>query len=114
LPLGKNSNGRQLRIAINVEVQLPDGTAVPLRALYDSGAEINLVSLQVVQLYKIEHSLFHSRPRAGFLDDQELRLQKPYDITVKCSDDEGTPKTVGPQRFWSADFKGYDMVLGYL
>ena len=96
-----------------MEVQLPDGTAVPLRALYDSGAEINLVSLQVVQLHKMEHSLFHSRPRAGSLDDQELRLQKPYDITVKCSDNEGTPKTVGPQRFWSADFKGYDMVLGY-
>ncbi|KAF2827149.1 hypothetical protein CC86DRAFT_406369 [Ophiobolus disseminans] len=113
LRLGPDTKGKQLRIAVTVRLSLPDGTATTLRALYDSGAEINLVRHDVVQRLTLDHALFHIKPVASFLDNNQLRIYKPYDLSLTSSDSQGVEKSVGPQRFWAADFSGYDLVLGY-
>ena len=47
------------------------------------------------------------------LDDKQLELREPYELTLECKDDRGVAKSVGPQTFWAAHFVGYDLVLGY-
>jgi hypothetical protein len=49
-----------------------------------------------------------------FLDNKELRIYGAHQLTLDCLDSSGTRKLVSPQVFWSADFQGYDLVLGYL
>lgn len=98
---------------IQVEVILPGGKSITLRALYDSGAEINLISLEAAARCGVEHGQFDHAPTANFLDDNELKIDKPYDLRVECKSTSGVSKLVGPQRFWSARFEGYDLVLGY-
>jgi hypothetical protein len=104
---------KQLRIAVAVEMILPDGSATTLRGLYDSGAEINVVSQRMVDRFGLDHSLFYSKPVATFIDSNHLQLNKPYDLSLRCRDSAGTEKIVGPQRFWAANFTGYDLILGY-
>jgi hypothetical protein len=99
LPLGKNTNGKNLRIVVIVEVHLPNSTAVLLQALYDSGAEINLITQKAVKIHNLQHTLAIYKPTAKFLDDNSLSLYKPYNLTLSCTDSEGAGKAVGPQRF---------------
>ena len=53
------------------------------------------------------------RPVATFIDNNRLTLHRPYHLDLSCEDSKGTQKTVRGQLFWAADFKGYDVVLGY-
>jgi hypothetical protein len=108
--LGPQTEGKQLRIAVAVEMILPDGSATTLRGLYDSGAEINVVSQRMVDRFGLDHSLFYSKPVATFIDSNHLQLNKPYDLSLRCRDSAGTEKIVGPQRFWAANFTGYDLI----
>jgi hypothetical protein len=54
------------------------------------------------------------KPLAKFLDDNQFNIGGAYDLIIGCSDCYGVYCNVGPQRYWAADFKGYDMVLGFL
>jgi hypothetical protein len=56
-----------------------------LRALYDSSAEINLIQQDVVQRLKLDHALFHIKPVASFLDSNQLRIHRPYDLSLTSS-----------------------------
>jgi hypothetical protein len=113
LPLGKNTNGKNLCIVVIVEVYLPNGTVVLLQALYDLGAEINLITRKAVKIHNLQHALAMCKLTAKFLDDNSLLLYEPYNLTLSCIDSEGAGKAIGLQRFWAADFNGYDIVLGY-
>jgi transposase InsO family protein len=50
---------------------------------------------------------------ATFIDNNRLPLYDPYLLDLSCVDSKGAQKTVRGQTFWAADFKGYDVVLGY-
>jgi transposase InsO family protein len=90
-----------------------DGSPRILRALYDSGAEINLVRQSIAN--ELGHPAVEAaeKPLAKFLDDNQFNIGGAYDLTIGCSDRHGVHRNVGPQRYWAADFKGYDMVLGF-
>lgn len=93
---------------------MKNGAPVALRALYDSGAELNLIRAECAEGLGIPATVTNDcQPRAQFIDDNQLKLKHPYDLSVECADSDGTRKTVGPQRFWSANFTGYDVVLGF-
>ena len=55
-----------------------------LRGLYNSGAEINIVNQGIVDYFSLNYSLFHSKPVATFIDCNQLRLGKPYELTLYC------------------------------
>jgi hypothetical protein len=99
LPLGKNSKGRHLRIEVIVLLDLPDGSTVTLRALYDSGAELNLINHDVVITHQLRKMASRDHLQAGFLDDKELKLLGAHELTLRCSDDEGIEKSISPQKF---------------
>jgi hypothetical protein len=106
-------NGKNLRIVVIVEVYLPNSTAVLLWALYNSGAEINLITRKAVKIHNLQYALAICKLIAKFLDDNSLSLYKLYNLTLSCTDSEGAGKAVGLQRFWAVDFNRYDIVLGY-
>jgi hypothetical protein len=81
--------------------------------LYDSGAEINLIRDECAETLGHAQKPVKDRPVAKFLDDNNLCINGAYDLTVGCSDANGVHKQVDHQRFWSANFGGYDIVLGY-
>ena len=94
-------------------VRQADTDPLRLRALYDSGAELNLVSSHAVSRAVFQPSAFQAKPQATFVNNNELSLGLPYDLTVTCHDACGIQKEVPSQQFWEADFRGYDLVLGY-
>lgn len=98
---------------MTVYLQLPGGDATPLRALYDSGAELNLINRSVIEGTSVRPGETVRKPTAMSLDDNILDLGDPYSLTLDCKDSNGKTKRVGPETFWSADFVGYDLVLGY-
>jgi hypothetical protein len=57
-----------------VYLHIPGAEPKALRALYDSGAEINLVNRQVSAGMEIMRMINLHKPRAMFLDDKELRI----------------------------------------
>jgi hypothetical protein len=90
-----------------------DGSPQILRALYDSGAEINLVRQSIAN--ELGHPAVETaeKPLAKFLDDNQFNIGSAYDLTIGCSDRHGVHRNVGPQQYWAADFEGYDIVLGF-
>jgi hypothetical protein len=95
LLLGKNTNRKNLCIIVIVEVYLPNSTIVLLQALYDSGAEINLITQKAVKIYNLQYTLAMCKPTAKFLDDNSLSLYKLYDLTLSCTNSEGAGKAIG-------------------
>jgi hypothetical protein len=54
---------------------LPDGSTTVLRALYNNGAEINLISQEVVERLDLARETHATqRPTAHFLNKQEMPL----------------------------------------
>lgn len=113
LPLGTQTSGQQLRIAIDAEVLGPKGNPVTLRALYDSGAELNLIRRDVARQLELTEVSHKYKPEARFLDENKLQLHSAHYMTLNSADKHGIPKSVGPQTFWAAPFVGYDLILGY-
>jgi hypothetical protein len=101
-----------------MELRLPDGSAIVLSALYDNGAEINLISQVVVERLGLaceihaKYMLFGSQPHT-FSISTRCPYGMGHSLTVTTKDSAGTPQTVGSQRFWRAGFAGYDLVLGW-
>ena len=112
LQLGPTTNGKILRIAVDVKILLPDTEPRTLRALYDSGAELNLINANTVKRWNIPSVDDKEKPRASFLDAHSIRLRSAHELTVEVADKHGTRQAVGPERFWAADFQGYDLILG--
>jgi hypothetical protein len=79
---------------VDVEITGPNGAPTKLRALYDSGAEINLIRTECVEILGHAQVSAEDRPIAKFLDDNDLRIYGAYDLTVSCSDSKGTHKQV--------------------
>lgn len=113
LQLGQQSEGKQLRIAVDVVVLCSNGCPLTLRALYDSGAEINLITLRAANAIGSPPSALRNKPVATFLNDNKLRIHDPYQLDLHCADSNNIRKTVQGQIFWGAEFEGYDAVLGY-
>jgi hypothetical protein len=96
-----------------VHLQVPGAEPKRLRALYDSGAEMNLVSEEALTDLSIQCEKSPRQPRATFLDDKEMQILGSCQLTLDCPDNSGAVKRVGPETFWAARFHGYDLVLGY-
>jgi hypothetical protein len=94
-------------------LKLPNRSSTPLRALYDSGAELNLINLNTAKALQLDSVLHHRKPTAGFLDEHSLKLHSAHELIISCTDRHGVKKDVGPENFWAANFEGYDLVLGY-
>ena len=92
---------------------LPTGEVRQFQALYDSGAEINLIRYDLVKEYELVLLLKWRKPIAGFLDEHRINLHSAHELTVSVTDTHNRTKEVGPQPFWAADFAGYDLILGY-
>ena len=92
---------------------LPTGEVRQFQALYDSGAEINLIRHDLAKEHELTPSLRWRKPIAGFLDEHRIKLHSAHELTVSVTDIHNCTKVVGPQPFWAADFVGYDLILGY-
>jgi hypothetical protein len=84
---------------VDVEVAGPSGAPTKLRALYDSGAEINLIRTECVEILGHAQVSAEDRPIAKFLNDNNLCIDGAYDLTVGCSNSKGIHKQVDHQRF---------------
>ena len=98
---------------MTVHLQVPGGAPRTLRALYDSGAEINLVNRASLEGTNIVPYSNARKPMATTIDDKQLWIHGSCQLTMDCPDSAGTVKQVGPETFWTADFYGYDLILGY-
>jgi hypothetical protein len=84
-------------MVVNMELRLPDGSAIVLSALYDNGAEINLIGQVVVERLGLAcemHAIW--KPTAHFLNKHEMPLWDGNSLTVTTKDSAGTPHTIGP------------------
>ena len=92
---------------------LPTGEVRQFQALYNSGAEINLIRYDLAKEHELTPSLRWRKPIASFLDEHRIKLHSAHELTVSVADMHNHTKVVGPQPFWAADFAGYDLILGY-
>ena len=88
------------------------GRPVTLRALVDSGAQLNLINQRAV----IEHDLaaldIETKPTARFLNEHRMTLYKAHRLDACVLDCNNNPRS-SKQTFWAGAFEGYDMVLGW-
>ena len=96
-----------------MHLQVPGGAPRTLRALYDSGAEINLVNRASLEGTNIVPYSNARKLRAITLDNKQLQIHGSCQLIMDCPNSAGTRKLVGLETFWAADFHGYDLVLGY-
>jgi hypothetical protein len=82
-----------------VSIPCPRQDLLTLQALYDSGAEINIVNQDVTQHLVRARDIKEETPKAHSLEGTELEIQHPYKVTVESQDSTGTSKVVGPQTF---------------
>ncbi len=111
--LGPEETGRRCRLVTEIELRRDGKNPLRLRALYDSGSELNLVSKAVVEEHGIETVSTQPRPRAGFLDENCLQIHQEHALPLRCISSFGVTKDTKPLTFWSADFVGYDLILGH-
>ena len=90
---------------------LPDGNTHPVRCLYDSGSDLNLIRRDLIDRLPFA-PIQRPKPVAEFLNKHPLHLHHAYFLTLHCRDSEGTLKVVHTSPTWSGDFHGYDMILG--
>lgn len=109
-----DADGQAARTRIAVETHILEGKDHrPLRCLFDSGCEINLINDDLVHSLNLQVADSVPKPEARFLDDNSLRIYDSYLLTTRTRDSKGALRTVGTVRFWSARFVGYECVLGY-
>ena len=88
------------------------GRPVTLRALVDSGAQLNLINQRAV----IEHDLaaldIETKLTARFLNEHRMTLYKAHRLDA-CVLDCNNNLRSSKQTFWAGAFEGYDMVLGW-
>jgi hypothetical protein len=94
---------------VNIET---DKGPVTLRALLDSGAELNLISQRVVDTWGLAPYELKERRKAYALGDHKLTLYAPHLITMTAKDRFDNPRTCH-DLFWGASFEGFDLLLGY-
>jgi hypothetical protein len=82
-----------------VHLCIPSEEPQALRALYNSGAEINLVNRQVSAHIEVAHITNLRKPQAMFLDDKELQIHRAHQLTLNCPNSAGAVKQVSPQVF---------------
>lgn len=114
LQLGPNTKSKYLRIAVEVYVRRADSTPHSLCALYDSEAEINLICFLCAQALGYRSRLSEQKLLAKFLDNNALSIYDLYDLTIECTNLHSVYKLLDLQRFQAANFRGYNIVLGYL
>ena len=98
---------------MQVELRLPDGSTSILNALYDNGAQINLINLSLVKAMNLPDEPKGDKPEASFLDENRLDIHSRHELVLRTCDSNGDSRTVDQQEFWAANFAGYDMVLGW-
>ena len=99
LQLGQDMEGETLYIAVKLEIVLLMGEVYQFQALYNSGAEINLIRYNLVKEHKLIPSLRHRKPIVGFLDKYWIKLYSAYKLTVLVADIHNRTKVVSPQPF---------------
>jgi hypothetical protein len=99
LQLGQDTEGKTLYIAVKLEITLPTGEVRQFQALYDSGAEINLIRYDLVKEHKLIPSLRWRKPIIGFLDKHRIKLHSVHELIVSVADMHNRTKVVGPQPF---------------
>jgi len=109
LQLGPSTSGRIRRIVVDVEIITPRGKAT-LRALLDSGAEINLINQRVVKEHDLATEIVPI-PTAKFLNENKMTIYGACRITSSAVDGAGNNRA-REQLFFGADFTPYDAILG--
>lgn len=87
-----------------------DGGPTELRALIDSGSDLNLIQQRIVverDLPKCDAKV----PRARTVAGQQMRLYGAHLPTIELTDDDDVTRS-GQMLFHGADFGPYDVVLG--
>jgi hypothetical protein len=84
---------------VDVICYYADSSPRILQALYNSGAEINLVQQSIANELGYPAVEAAEKPLAKFLDDNQFNIGGAYDLTIGCSDCYGVHCNVGPQRY---------------
>jgi len=88
--------GETLYIAIKLEMVLPIGEVYQFQALYNSGAEINLIWYDLVKEHELILLLRWRKPIVGFLDEHWIKLHSAHKLTVLVADIYNHTKVVSP------------------
>ena len=89
------------------------GKVYQFQALYNSGAEINLIQYNLVKEHKLILLLKQQKPIIGFLDKHQIKLYSTYKLIVLVANIYNRTKVVGLQPFQAANFVGYNLILRY-
>ena len=74
---------------------LPMSEVRQFQALYNSGAEINLIRYDLVKEYKLVLLLKWWKPIVGFLNKHQINLYSAYKLTVSVTNIYNCTKEVG-------------------
>jgi len=78
---------------------LPTSKIRQLQALYNSGAEINLIRYNLAKEHKLILLQRWWKPIIGFLDKHRIKLHSTYKLIVLVANIYNYTKVVGPQPF---------------
>jgi hypothetical protein len=87
-----------IHLYLTVKMTLHNSSTTMLRSLYNSGTKINIVNQGTVDCFGLNYSLFHFKLVATFIDCNQLRLGKSYQLTLCCQNSASKEKLVGQQR----------------
>ena len=95
-------------------MQVPNSDWIPLRALVDSGCDINLIRQDIVLRHELRAKSDKKVPNARFLNDHPMTMHKAHQLQIRVDDASSPrPKTrEWKQTFFAGQFTAYDVILG--